>query len=242
MTDAVILAGGQGRRLRSEVPDLPKPLADVNGRPFLDILLRQLEGAARVRKVVFAVGYLAERIIERYKGAEFAFETGFSTEDEPLGTGGALIKASRLTDSEEILVMNGDSFVEADIDDLISFHRESGAPFTVVLKEVEDTGRYGRVEVNGECRLVSFGEKRARPGPGLINAGVYVFERELLRDETERKVSLEEGLLPEYIRYGGYGFVVHGKFIDIGVPEAYRAAAGYLRGVCAKTALSGGRP
>ncbi|HBG47746.1 MAG TPA: galactokinase [Deltaproteobacteria bacterium] len=232
MTEAVILAGGLGTRLKSAVPDLPKPLAEVNGRPFLDLLLKQLDSSGVVGRVVLAVGYRAEKIIERYANASgYSFELVFSREDEPLGTGGALIKAGKLTGSSELLVLNGDSYVEADIADLLSFHRESGSPFTMVLKEAADCRRYGRVEVNAESRIVSFGEKEQRACPGLINAGVYVFERPLIEDERVRPLSLETALLPGYLRYGGYGYIVYGRFIDIGLPETYRSAQEYLKGM-----------
>lgn len=233
MTDAIILAGGLGTRLRSAVPDLPKPLAQVNGRPFLDLLLTQIERADEIKKVILAVGYRSERIIEQYANCgRFSFELVFSKEDEPLGTGGALIKACKLTQTNEILVLNGDSYVDIDIGGLIGVHRESGAPFTIVLKDADDCRRYGKVEVNSACRVISFGEKDANAaGPGLINAGVYVFDRALFEDEAERNLSLETGLLPEYVRYGGYGYIVHGRFIDIGIPETYREAQQYLRGI-----------
>jgi len=232
MTDAIILAGGLGTRLKRAVPDLPKPLAQVNGRPFLDLLLTQIERADEVKKVILAVGYRSEQIIEQYANCgRFSFELVFSKEDEPLGTGGAIIKASRLTRTNEILVLNGDSYVDIDIDDLIGFHRESGAPFTIVLKDADDCRRYGKVGVNNESRVISFGEKDSAAGPGLINAGVYVFDRALFEDEAERNLSLETGLLPDYVRYGGYGYIVHGRFIDIGIPETYREAQQYLRGI-----------
>lgn len=231
MTDAIILAGGFGTRLKSAVPDIPKPLADVNGRPFLDLLLAQLERTREVERVILAVGYMAGQIMEQYADCgRFSFELVFSKEEEPLGTGGAVIKACNLTRTNELIVMNGDSYVDVDIDDLIGFHRESGAPFTMVLKEADDCARYGKVEVNSACRIVSFGEKDAA-GPGLLNAGVYVFDRALFEDEAQRTVSLETGLLPDYVRYGGYGYIVHGRFIDIGLPETYREAQHYLRGI-----------
>ena len=233
MTDAIILAGGLGTRLKGAVPDLPKPLARVNGRPFLDILLRQLGRAQEVKRVILAVGYRSEQIIGHYANCgRFPFEILFSREDEPLGTGGALIRARGLARTGEILVLNGDSYVEIDIEGLIGFHRESGGPFTIVLKEAPDCGRYGRVGVDAEGRVVSFGEKDGTaPGPGLINAGVYVFDRALFEDEAERRLSLEAGLLPEYARQGGYGYIARGRFIDIGIPESYREAQRYLRGI-----------
>ncbi|MBW7957642.1 MAG: hypothetical protein H3C68_07085 [Deltaproteobacteria bacterium] len=217
MADAVILAGGQRKSMR-------KARESADGARFLDLILRQMEGSAVVGKVIFAA--CPEPVFERFGKMDLPFETVFSREEEPLGTGGALIKASRLAGTEEILVFRGESFIESDIDDLVNFHRESGAPFTMVLKEVEDTRGYGRAEVNEECRIVSFGRRRSKRSAGFIDAGAYVFERELLIDEPLREASLEEGLLPEYIRCGGYGYVVNGKFFDIRMPEAYRAAEG----------------
>ena len=176
--DAIILAGGRGTRLREAVRDLPKPLAKIHDRPFLDILLGFLARSGRIRKAVLAVGYMADIIIRHYAGKEISgVEIDFSVEKTPLGTGGAARKALERTCTEEVMVLNGDSFVEVGIEALIEAHGKSGAPATMVVAHVENASRYGRVGLGPGGEVRSFEEKDALPSPGFINAGVYLFHR-----------------------------------------------------------------
>lgn len=134
-------------------------------------------------------------------------------------------KALPLTESEDVLVQNGDTFVELDYGELISDHRRRGADLTMVLTRVADHGRYGSVNIDADQRILSFNEKEADSGSPLISAGVYIFRRELLRHIPEKQVlSLERDLLPAMVRRRAYGFESEGRFIDIGVPETYRQA------------------
>lgn len=231
--DAIILAGGKGTRLRSVVSDIPKPLAPINGKPFLDILLSQLDGSGCANKVVLAVGYKSEIVIDRYKDCkEYKFKILFSLEKELLGTGGAIKKAMQLTKSEDVLVLNGDSYAEVDIRDAIKYHIENNASMTVVLKEVDNVGRFGSVKLDGENRITAFEEKKDTVNPGLINAGIYLMKRKLFDNVQEDKVvSLEREILPELINKGIYGYIAGGKFIDIGIPETYMSSGEYLREV-----------
>lgn len=228
--DVVILAGGLGTRLREVVRDVPKPMAPVAGRPFLDILLGALDGKPWVDKVVLAVGHMAGQIVEAYRlRKEYSFSILFSPEEEPLGTGGAVRLALDRTETPEVLVLNGDSFVEVDWDIFIDTHRRSGYPMSLVLRQVDDAGRYGRVVLDASGRVVEFEEKREAAGSGLVNAGAYLFDRRILTGiPAGRKVSLEVDLMPGFLEEGVGGFVTNGKFIDIGLPESYRFAQRYL--------------
>ncbi len=228
--DAIILAGGLGTRLRAEVPGLPKPLAPVNGRPFLDILFGQLAGSGLVRRVVLAAGYRAADIAAAYGPENFGLETAVSVEKEPLGTGGAVKLALPLTSGPEVLVMNGDSYAELDLAAFAAFHAERAAAFTLALRRVPDAGRYGRVAAGPGGAVESFEEKRPGAGEGLVNAGVYLASRAALDALPEGRSSLERDLLPGLCGRGLYGFETGGKFIDIGLPETYRAADDYLKG------------
>ncbi|MBI1920686.1 MAG: nucleotidyltransferase family protein [Geobacter sp.] len=232
--DAIILAGGLGTRLRDVVSDVPKPLAPVNGRPFLDILLTMLDRSGCVGKVVLAVGHLGEKVISAYGNRpEFGFPIDFSEERELLGTGGAIRLALQKTESHLILALNGDSFVDVDLQALVKFHEKHGAAMTVVLREVADAGRYGSVVLAADGRIISFAEKVSAGRGGLINAGIYLFRRELFDGVAEhRVVSLENDLFPLFLDQGVYGFVTHGRFIDIGLPETYAAAQSYLKEEC----------
>jgi NDP-sugar pyrophosphorylase family protein len=225
-TDTIILAGGRGTRLLGIIPDIPKPLAPVNGRPFLDIILNQLNGIQSIQRVVIAAGYKSEKIIERYQGcAEYRFSLLISEEQELLGTGGAIKKALALTNSACVLIMNGDSYVDADIDGLFRYHRENCSRISIVLKEMDNASRYGCVTVDSRNRILSFEEKRPQETRGLINAGIYLIDRELFdRVPGNRLISFEQELLPDMIRDSAYGFIAAGKFIDIGVPEEYKKA------------------
>lgn len=229
--DAIILAGGKGTRLQSVVSDLPKPLAPVNGRPFLDILLSQLAGCNCIGRLVLAVGYKSERIMDRYGDCKkYGFDILFSIEKELLGTGGAIKQAIPMTETQDLLVLNGDSFVETDIPGLLREHKSRNALLTMVLTEVDNAGRYGAVRISEDKTVTSFEEKNESSGPGLINAGMYIIKRKLFDEIEEGKViSFERNILSRLIHGEAAGYVTKGKFIDIGIPETYMKSAEYLK-------------
>ena len=229
--DAIILAGGLGTRLREVVADVPKPLAPVGGKPFLDILLEQLAASGCISRVVLAIGHLADQVVTTYQGrTEFGFPIDFSIEEELLGTGGAVRLALSRTSTPLVLALNGDSFVDVDLPDLFATHRRQGGAMTMVLRHVEEANRFGSVSLDAQKRVISFAEKCSRPQGGLINAGVYLFRRELLATLPEHRViSLERDVFPGLLAAGVYGFVSTGRFIDIGIPETYAQAFSYLK-------------
>jgi NDP-sugar pyrophosphorylase family protein len=225
-TDVLILAGGLGTRLRSAVPDLPKVLAPVAGRPFL---YRLLEWLARfgARRVVLGLGYRADAV--RGFLAEQAFprlEIATIVEQEPLGTAGAIRFARPTLTTDPVLVLNGDSFVDADLCALLARHRAAGALGTLLCTEVVDASRYGRVELDPDGRIMGFREKNAGPsGRAAINAGVYVLSAQLLDTIAAGGArSLEhdifERLLPGTLAAltGAY------QFVDIGTPASLASA------------------
>jgi D-glycero-alpha-D-manno-heptose 1-phosphate guanylyltransferase len=227
--DAIILAGGLGTRLQPVVSAVPKPLAPVAGRPFLDILLAQLHKFGCVRKVILAVGHKAQMIQARYQNAEdYGFDIEFSLEQSPLGTGGAVCQALSLTASEDVLVLNGDSYVEFELEALAAMHASNNASVTMVVVEVADTSRFGRVMLDlPRGRVIEFTEKGGASGRGFINAGCYLLAREAFEPVSFGASSFETDLLPQRISTT-YALIATGKFIDIGVPESYAAAAEYL--------------
>ncbi|MBF0457217.1 MAG: nucleotidyltransferase family protein [Nitrospirae bacterium] len=235
--DVIILAGGLGTRLKPVIDHLPKALAPVNGRPFLDILLGYLNRWGFIKRVVIAVGFMADKIIGEYGGTHrYNFKIQFSREDTNLlGTGGAVIKAvQQYTKTPDVIVLNGDTFAEVDLNDFVPVHLKNGSEMTIALKEIKDCKRYGTVAVNAEGRVVSFHEKTAHSGDGLVNAGVYVFNRGIFDSaelpEDGGAISLEREFMPSLLAKGGYigGYIFSGRFIDIGVPEAYNSAGDYL--------------
>lgn len=219
---SIILAGGEGIRLRDIVKDVPKPMANIAGRPFLEYLILQLI-KWDIKDVILSVGYRKE-VIKSYfgDGRRWNVRIIYSREEQPLGTGGALKKTIGLTDDEEFLVMNGDSFLDLDLNQIIGFHKEKKAIATMGLAYVEDVSRYGKVEIKSENEVIRFVEKSSS-GNGFINGGVYVFSRKIINYIPSGKVSLECEVLPGLIKQGLYGIVVKGFFIDIGVPQDFLA-------------------
>jgi D-glycero-alpha-D-manno-heptose 1-phosphate guanylyltransferase len=232
-TDAIILAGGKGTRLRSVLTDIPKPMAPVNGKPFLDILLSQLNQYPAIRNVVLSVGYKSDIIVERYTNSSaYNFRILFSNEKTPLGTGGAIKKALSSTNTDGVLVLNGDSYIQVDINELINYHISRNASLTMVLKELNDTSRYGIINISDQNKILSFEEKKNTNHTGLINAGVYLINKSLFDSiDKDCEISFERQILPDLIRGNAYGYITSEKFIDIGIPETYRAAQDYLTGI-----------
>jgi len=218
---ALILAGGLGERLRSVVSDRPKPMAAIAGRPFLEYVLLGLK-KQDVTNVILCIGHGGSFIREYFAGGEkWGLRLYCSSETKPLGTGGALKLAEPLVSSRNFLVLNGDSFFGIDLRALIRFHESRKAQATIALAEVENTERYGVVEIAATGEVSRFLEK-ARRGPGLINGGIYVLSREVLASVPRgRAISLEREILPQLIGRGFYGLAFQSYFVDIGVPEEY---------------------
>ncbi len=224
----VILAGGLGTRLRPVVADRPKVLAPVLGRPFLAYLLDQV-ATAGLRDVVLCTGYLGEEVRIAFGDAHGHVRLAYSRESSPLGTAGALRAALPLVSTDTMLVLNGDSYCEADFRALEAFHRASGAVATIGLVQVADTRRYGRVQTDAAGRVLGFEEKGTAAGPGWINAGLYLLERRLVQSiPAKGPVSLEREVFPAWIGRGLHGHRSEGRFIDIGTPESYAAAEAFF--------------
>ncbi|MBV8077550.1 MAG: nucleotidyltransferase family protein [Planctomycetaceae bacterium] len=226
-----ILVGGLGTRLRTVVSDRPKALASVQGRPFLAFLLDQLV-EARVRDVVLCVGYKAEQVREVF-GAEYkTLRLAYSSDPEPMGTAGALRIAIRLFTSSPVLVMNGDSYCDTDLNAFRAWHDARRSSASLLLTSVPETARYGRVQIDELGHVTCFEEKGGVAGPGRINAGIYLIDRDLLQSiPAGRPVSLEREVFPGWIGRNLYGFSSPGRFLDIGTPESYALTDGFFGGV-----------
>ena len=222
---AVLLVGGLGTRLRSAVPFLPKPLASVGNKPFLELLVRQL-GKQGIRHLVMCTGYRAEQIESVFgDGRDLGGTIEYSREAVPLGTAGALKLAQHHVQHEsEFLVLNGDSFVEIDFNELLACHRKRGGLATMAVVPVQDASRYGTVRLGANGRLLGLAEKTGENAPGIINAGVYVFDRAVLAQIPEGPSSLERDVFPRLLQQGVYGVEQRGLFIDIGTPDDYERA------------------
>ncbi len=219
---AILLAGGLGTRLRSVINDRPKPMAPIQGKPFLQYVIRELLSNG-IDDVIFAVGYRGSDVEEFFgDGSAFGIRASYAYEEELLGTAGAIRNASRLMNGGEAFVLNADTLFRIDYRALAALKREKGLDMAMVLRRVEDVSRYGEAVLENNI-LTAFNEKSEEARPGTINGGIYLMGRELIDEIPEGKVSLENEMIPRWLashrRIGG--MVGDGYFIDIGVPDDY---------------------
>jgi len=228
-TTAVVLCGGLGTRLLPVVSDRPKGLADVGGRPFLSLLLDQIEHAG-LAKAVLCTGHMADKIRSACGDRHGGMAIDYSVEESPLGTAGAVRQALAGVSTRHILVLNGDSYCHVDLRALCAAYRAKGQLPMIVLVNVPDASRFGRVECGSEGTVHCFKEKSAGMGPGLINAGIYLFPVALAAGiPGGRAVSLEKEIFPTWVISGLHGYRCDGPFIDIGTPESYVSAQGFFK-------------
>jgi len=220
---AIVLAGGLGTRLRSVVPDLPKPMAPVAGRPFLAWVLDRLADAG-FETVVLAVGYRHEAIHEHFGDDYRGMALRYSVECTPLGTGGAIRLAAEHVSAYPVFVLNGDTYLELDYRAMLDAHLQSRASLSVAVCSVPDVGRYGSLELDSD-HIHGILEK-GRTGPGYINAGVYLLASEILQQiPAGEPFSFEQQLLvPRVQEFRPLAFRTEGRFIDIGIPEDFQRA------------------
>lgn len=222
--EAIVLAGGLGTRLKSAVPDLPKCLAPVAGKPFLEYLIR--EGKKQgIQRFIFALGYKTKLVEKFIRSLLPETEYLFSVEREPLGTGGAIHLGCSQVNGTDALVMNADTFFAVNLRLLADFHGEHQADCTLSLKPMKQFDRYGVVNQNAQHLITGFSEKKYMES-GLINGGIYALNTErFLKKNFPPVFSLEKDYLEKEYRHGKiYGLVSDAYFIDIGIPEDYRRA------------------
>ncbi|MGA9641813.1 MAG: nucleotidyltransferase family protein [Terriglobales bacterium] len=228
---AILLVGGLGTRLRSVVSSQPKVLASIGEKPFVELLVRQLQSQG-IRNLVMCTGYLGDQIESKFKdGRDWHVSIKYSREDSPQGTAGALrLAQSHLQDAPDFLVLNGDSFLEVDFRDLLSFHRHhQNAVATLAVVHVDDAARYGTVQVDADSRITAFTEKTSAHAPGMINGGVYVFSPSIWKHIPEGPASLEHDVFPQLLPQGMFAHQQRGVFIDIGTPADFARAQQILR-------------
>jgi|TARA_B100000795_G_scaffold44415_1_gene29153 D-glycero-alpha-D-manno-heptose 1-phosphate guanylyltransferase len=226
VSTAIILAGGLGTRLKSVNPVLPKPLAPINGRPFLEYLFDYWI-AQGISKFILSIGYQSQSIIDHfaqnYRGASIEY----SVENSPLGTGGGLLLSAKSL-TETFLVLNGDTFFEVDLKDLFSFHVNKKSEWTISLFRTDNFQRYMPMEISMDGLILKVKEIN-KQASYLSNGGVYLMNPSVLKNldkYVDKKFSLESDLLPESFSSGAslYGLECVGGFIDIGIPEDYYRA------------------
>ena len=220
----IILAGGLGTRLSKVVSDRPKVMADIKGKPFITYLLDQLS-EANVEHVIISTGYMAD-VVENTIGDIYkSLHLRYLKEENPRGTAGGLKFAGQAVNTEYCLVINGDSYTEFDPISFFMVHKQKNANITILVKAVEDTARFGAVQMNEQNEIIKFIEKDSGGGPGLINAGVYMLNTStILKISKKYPSSLEYDFFPRMVGKGICGYETKGKSIDIGTPESYAEA------------------
>ncbi|KGI55287.1 D-glycero-D-manno-heptose 1-phosphate guanosyltransferase [Campylobacter sp. MIT 97-5078] len=223
--EAIVLCGGLGTRLRSVVKDIPKPMADINGKPFLSFVLEYLK-AQGVQKLILAVSYKYELIQEYFKDEFLGLKLTYSIEKEALGTGGAIKQALSLAKEKEQFVLNGDSFFDINLSQL---RLENQSKLCLALKKMNDFERYGVVELDDKGLVSSFKEK-AYFKHGLINAGIYLLDKTIFDAfSLEKSFSFEDFMQSHFKALRARAEVFDGYFIDIGVPQDYFKASQYFK-------------
>lgn len=227
--EVIILAGGLGTRLRSEVRDVPKCMAPVAGKPFLWYLLTDLKKYNNVTRVILSVGYLREVIFEWIPTiqGEFPFTFDYAIEEEPLGTGGGIRLAMKMVTEGEAIILNGDTYFDVDLNALIAAHKsQADAKLTIALKPMKSFDRYGTVTMDSCGRILRFNEKQLCK-EGIINGGIYCLSNdESIFNGLPPKFSFETSVMQEKCGETGclFGVVQNGYFIDIGIPEDFHKA------------------
>lgn len=217
---ALILAGGFGTRLKDVLKDVPKPMAPVMGKPFLEYQIRLLREQG-INEIILGVYHMSDQIKSYFgNGKRFAVEITYSEENTPLGTAGAIKNAQKYLD-DTFIVLNGDSYSPVDIKEMLNFHRAKKSKFTICLTKTDDTAHYGSVSMDGS-KLSAFLEK-SDSKTGVINSGIYMFEPEIFDYiESDKNVSLEKEIFPKLVSAGLlYGYNSDSYFMDIGRPETY---------------------
>jgi D-glycero-alpha-D-manno-heptose 1-phosphate guanylyltransferase len=221
---AIILAGGFGTRLQGVVSDVPKPMAPIGDKPFLALLISYLKRNG-VREVVLSVHYMKEKI-EEYFGDRFrGVSIKYAHEDEPLGTGGAIVNSLNiLRPKNPVLVINGDTFLNIDIGALIRKHKDSESKITIALRKVNDCSRFGEVVFDGDV-ITDFAYAGGE-GEGYINAGIYVMDPDIFDKFTlNHSFSFEKDFMYQHTsEVSPTAFLSDNYFIDIGIPEDYSRA------------------
>lgn len=219
--DVVILCGGLGTRLKGIVSDRPKPMVEIKGRPFLDILIGYISGFG-FKHFILCAGYKGD-FIERYYRTKGSgdLKISFVKEKEPLGTGGAIKNAESLIKSSVFLVMNGDSFCTVDINCFLEFHMTKKAEISISVAKTGGAVDYGIINLDDDNRIINFTEKiEMKEGVSVVNAGIYLFNKAVLGlIPAAQKYSLEYDLFPTILDRKIYGYITDKKLLDIGTPE-----------------------
>ena len=216
--EAIVLCGGLGTRLRSVISDVPKPMAPIKNKPFLAFVLEYLK-KQNISRVVLAVSYKYEIIQEYFGNSYLGMQILYSIEKEPLGTGGAILEALNLINSDSCYVLNGDTFFDVNLDRL----KLDNSDICVALKPMKNFDRYGSVDIDNNSYISAFNEKKFTSN-GLINGGVYLIKKHIFNSfNLPNKFSFEEFFQENFLIFNAKATVFDDYFIDIGIPQDYKA-------------------
>lgn len=215
--EAIILCGGLGTRLKSVISDIPKPMAPIKDKPFLEFILEYLK-RQNITKIILAVSYKYEIIQNYFQNSYLDMEIVYSIENEPLGTGGATFQALKLIDGDNAYVLNGDTIFDINLNDL----KLKNSKICVALKQMKDFDRYGSVDIDKYNNIISFNEKKFR-SDGLINGGIYLVSKDIFNGfNLNSKFSFEEFFQNNFLKLKARACIFDRYFIDIGIPQDYR--------------------
>jgi D-glycero-alpha-D-manno-heptose 1-phosphate guanylyltransferase len=227
---ALILAGGFGKRLRSIVSDVPKPLAPINNHPFIYYQLKYLENY-NFQKVYIAVGYKKELIIDFLKKNKFSFDIKLVEENSPLGTGGAIKYFFNIYNKyidDNFFVLNGDTYFPINLLDFLKFHLDLNSDLTIASRKVDSNDRYSSIQLDKENKIIEF--QKPNGLSSMINAGIYIFKKNkvnlIFLQNSNKIFSVEEDVFPVAIHeINCYTKTFDTDFIDIGIPNDYLKAS-----------------
>ena len=221
MREAIVLAGGFGTRLKKVVSNVPKPMAPINNKPFLEYIFRFLR-KNNIDRVILSVGYKKEIIKDYFKDSFLGIEIIYSEEDEPLGTGGAIKRALEFVESKECFVLNGDTYFDINLNEM---KLSNGINILIALKQMKNVDRYGAVEIDKNNYITSFREKQYFT-KCFINGGVYLISKGIFDDyyNLNKNFSFERFLSKNFKKLKAKGIIFDDYFVDIGIPEDYEKA------------------
>ncbi len=222
--ETIILAGGLGTRLQGVIGNYPKCMAPVNGKPFLAYLFDYVN-QQKATRVILSLGYKHKVVIDWLEEQDLYFELDYVVESEPLGTGGGILAAMEVAETDDVAVLNGDTMFQVNMKELYAFHKSNNATTSLALKKMHKFDRYGVVNADTSGIITSFEEKKFKE-EGLINGGVYFINREaFLAKNLPEKFSFEKDYLEKFVKEKRfYGYTSEDYFIDIGIPTDYASA------------------
>jgi D-glycero-alpha-D-manno-heptose 1-phosphate guanylyltransferase len=222
--EAIILAGGLGTRLRGVLPRIPKCMAPIHGKPFLEYVLEYLISQG-ISKVILSVAYRKDQIINYFDDKYGPLKIEYAIENQPLGTGGAVKLALDICSQDNVYVLNGDTYFIPDLQLVEKLHFQTKADITIAVKYLPDTGRYGTVQMDSDGRITGFREKDPLAGNGWINGGIYLLKKQIFDSFPGGKFSLENDVFKDSCsRFNMQAFRTDADFLDIGIPEDYAKA------------------